>query len=120
MDNDFQVISDPNEAYESVGGTSLQSYIAIKPVHLVWTFGKPLEADGYKVSGEYVFKHRSGQMITLYDWKNTNLYDPEISLMPNDFWTSNKNYEFHIGAHGMGIVDDFQEWCPLEIRKHFG
>ena len=119
MNDDFQLIADPNEAYDLVGGTCLQSHIAVKPVHLIWVFGKPLEGDGYKVSGEYVFKHRSGEVITLYDWKNTNLYDPEISLMPNDFWTSNKNYEFHIGAKGFNLINDFQEWLPIEIKKDF-
>ena len=119
MRDDFQLIEDPNEAYSIISGTSLQSYIAVKPVALLWVFGKPLEGDQYKVSGEYVFKHRSGEVITLYDWKSTTLYEDGV-IEHNKFWTSPKNYEFHIGAKGFDYINDFQEWLPNEIERCFG
>lgn len=118
MRDDFQLIEDPNEAYSIISGTSLQSYIAVKPVALLWVFGKPLEGDQYKVSGEYVFKHRSGEVITLYDWKSTTLYEDGV-IEPKKFWTSPKNYEFHIGAKGFDYINDFQEWLPNEIERCF-
>lgn len=114
--DDFQLIADPKEAYSLVGGTSLQSYIAIKPSILLWVFGKPLEGDEYKVSGEYVFKHRSGEVITLYEWKQTTYY-AEDGIEPSEFWTSNKNKELHIGAKDSSLVDDFQDWLQSEIER---
>ena len=117
--DDFQLIDDPNEAYGLVNGTSLQSYIAVKPVALLWVFGKPLPSDGYKVSGEYIFKHRSGEVITLYDWKHTTLYEDGI-IEPNKFWTSPSNYVFHIGAKGMEYINDFQDWLLSEIERIYG
>tara|TARA_Y100000592_G_C5430754_1_gene298251 strand:- start:8 stop:385 length:378 start_codon:yes stop_codon:yes gene_type:complete len=113
----FALIEDANEAWGLVNGTSLKSHIAVKPIDLIFAFGQPLQSDGYKVSGEYVFKHRSGEVITMYDWKWTTLYDPEAKYKPSELWALNKNIEFNLGAKDHSYIDDFQDWLPREINK---
>lgn len=79
-------------------GGSLQGECLISPAKLVEAFGQPGEADGYKVSGEYVFiDPDNGDSFTLYDWKYTTLYDSE-GVRPSDFWASTEPYRFHIGG----------------------
>lgn len=80
-----------------IGGTSRTAGIRLVPAVLVKRFGPPREADGYKVSGEYVFTDDEGNVYTLYDWKATDVYAYD---MPSAriLWGSSKPFEFHIGS----------------------
>ena len=59
-------------------GTSLKGRITANYAKLVELFGEPQESDGYKVSGEWVFTDDDGNVFTLYDWKETELYDDQL------------------------------------------
>lgn len=86
-----------NNAYSNM--TSLKGYVKIAPSKLVELFGKPIECDGYKVSGEYIFEDKeSGEVFTLYDWKSTSLYDNCGGPDPDTFWKSDEVYNFHVGG----------------------
>jgi len=89
-------------------GTSLQGYISIAPATLVKLFGTPDTCDEYKVSGEYVFKDDKGRVFTLYDWKDTTLYDREC-VTPEERWASTNAYNFHIGATSNHIASIAEE-----------
>ena len=77
--------------------TSLIGYIEASPAELVRLFGKPCESDGYKVSGEYLFKIWD-TFVTVYDWKMTSLYDEDY-VDPKDFWKSEERVTFNVGAN---------------------
>lgn len=88
---------DNAQARDNVNMTSLIGYIEASPAELVRLFGKPCESDGYKVSGEYLFKIWD-TYVTLYDWKMTSLYDEDY-IKPEDFWKSEERYTFNVGSN---------------------
>jgi len=97
-------------------GTHLQLYVPIVPVELVIAFGKPSGGDQYKTSGEYTFRHiQSDSVITVYDWKSTQLYDG-CGWDPDTFWNSNEAYDFHIGANKTLLADKFVQWLIQKIK----
>ena len=89
-----------------ITGTCLGSNISISPVKLRQLFGEPYKSDGYKVSGEYTFLDSDDNVITLYDWKCTSLYDSSCPE-PEDFWNDTKDAYFHIGAANKQIAETF-------------
>ena len=114
--NEFIPIK-PFEEGNILNGTCFQETIEIAPVDLVKTFGNPSPADGYKISGEFAFKHRSGIGITLYDWKWTTLYDGENPYTPGEFWSLTKSMKLHIGAKNKAHVEDFKSWLKSEVMN---
>ena len=87
------------ELTEDFIGGGLIGEVTVAPATLVAVFGKPGEADDYKVSGEYSFKNAlTGEAFRIYDWKSTNLYDDPTDPSPEVFWASREPYEFHIGG----------------------
>ena len=78
--------------------TGLRGYVNLAPATLVAIFGGPDYADGYKVSGEYLFWNPETNLcFTIYDYKHTDLYSPG-NIGPAEFWESTIPYSFHIGA----------------------
>jgi len=71
-------------------------HIEASPAELIRLFGKPCESDGYKVSGEYLFKIWE-RFITLYDWKATSQYDEDLPS-PQDFWANEERVVFNVGS----------------------
>lgn len=83
---------------DGIACTARVGYIEASPAELVRLFGKPLKSDGYKVSGEYLFKIWD-RYITLYDWKVTSLYDDRYPR-PQDFWKNEERVILNVGSHG--------------------
>jgi hypothetical protein len=83
---------------EGLCGTSLIGYITAVYSDLEKALGKPMESDGYKVSGEWVLDDENGGVFTIYDWKSTELYDTGCPTVKN-FRASIKKYRFHIGSN---------------------
>ena len=92
--------------------------IEIAPKILVEFFGNPLEADGYKVSGEYCFKDENNNIFTIYDWKETNLYD-EDNPSKECFWSFDGKVEFGIGGNekSKDTVKEFKEWIIKQTKR---
>ena len=88
---------DNAQARDNVNMTSLIGHIEASPAELVRLFGKPCYSDGFKVSGEYLFKIWD-TYVTLYDWKMTSLYDEDY-IKPEDFWKSEERYIFNVGSN---------------------
>jgi hypothetical protein len=106
-------------------GTHRVGTVLLAPAFLVERFGPPLEADGYKVSGQYVFGDGTGAVFTLYDWKETTLYHGGDSdcPTPQQFWEDPSPGVFHIGGRGEDIATGrnptagaFREWLLAEYR----
>lgn len=81
---------------DGVAYTARVGHIEASPAELVRLFGKPCESDGYKVSGEYLFKIWD-RYITLYDWKQTSLYD-DSQPSPKDFWKNEERVILNVGS----------------------
>jgi hypothetical protein len=63
---------------------------------LVKLFGEPEESDGYKVSMEWTLKDEEGNIVSIYDWKSTNLYDSSLPS-PEEIQELD-SFDWHIGA----------------------
>lgn len=85
--------TDPMKA----NGCSLSGEIETSYKTLVKLFGKPnSEGDDYKVSSEWVLEDDLGNVVTVYDWKSTNLYD-EGELSVTQF-RKLPSYSWHVGT----------------------
>ena len=101
----------------SANGTSLRGEIVASYAVLASLFGAPAEADGYKVSGEWTFRDtETGAVITLYDWKMTNLYD-DNTLTVEEF-RALPEYEWHVGAKDSAIADAFIERLSAVLKAY--
>ena len=98
----------------SADGTHAVGEIVASYAKLVKAFGKPQESDGYKVSGEWTFEDgRNGNIFTLYDWKETSLYDSEYPSVES--FRQQKSANFHIG--GDSDPTEFKAWMEKELNK---
>jgi hypothetical protein len=108
---------------DGVGYTSRVGHIEASPAELVRLFGKPCKSDEYKVSGEYLFKIED-RYITLYDWKETSLYDPVLPS-PKDYWANEERVILNVGsqnntrsdsAHTIYLLLDFIQTRRAELK----
>lgn len=95
-----------NQANNS--GTCYQGRLVGNYQKIIERFGKPVESDGYKVSGEWIFKSENGDIVTLYDWKSTKLYDEELPLVEE--FKHFPQCVFNIGAHNRSAANAFSNW----------
>lgn len=95
-------------------GTSLVGYFYAGYAQLQAALGDPLpEADGYKVSTEWCFEGPDGQVFTLYDYKETNLYGDDLPTVEE--FRALPGYTWHIGAHGEKSVEAFAGWLANKL-----
>jgi hypothetical protein len=99
-------------------GTSLKGHIGIPPSKLVLKYGIPQTADNYKVSGEYIFEDSNGQVYTLFDYKETELYNSDYTPVET-FWSSNEPYEFNIGSKSSDQtkIESFKNWLINQLSS---
>ena len=96
-------------------GTSLQSYIKCSYVQLEKLFGTPQHSDEYKVSSEWIFHDEEGNEATLYDYKETNLYDQDLPTVEE--FRKLPSFEWHVGAANSETANKFIAWLLEELRK---
>ena len=96
-----------------VCGTSLKLRTTVSYPKLLELFGEPLESDGYKVSGEWIFEDDKGNVITLYDWKSTKLYDPDYPSIAE--LRADSDVELHIGGNDIAIASTFNTWLQKQL-----
>jgi len=78
-------------------GPGFKGYLETSFENLVKHFGLPnSEGDNYKVSTEWVLEDEEGNIITIYDYKETNLYSQGYPSV--DQFRKMKSYQWHIGA----------------------
>jgi len=58
----------------AVIGTSLQGYVRASYSKIKARFGTPTKGDGYKVDAEWVFYVPTGEVATIYNYKNGKNY----------------------------------------------
>ena len=99
---------------DGIAYTARVGHIEASPAELVRLFGKPLKSDGYKTSGEYLFKIRD-RYITLYDWKATSLYDDSLPS-PADYWKNEERVILNVGSQRSEINDsDYTVYLLLDL-----
>jgi hypothetical protein len=98
-------------------GTSLKSEVMVAPARLVEVFGEPEEADGYKVSMLYTFEDEDGNVVTLYDWKATTLYDSGYGPHPTTFRKQELDHDFHIGGKDPAVAQRFRAWLMKKVKR---
>lgn len=94
-------------------GTSLKAYIHASYPELENLFGEPLDGDGYKISGLWTFVNKEGEVFTLYDWKQTELYDNELPSIKK-FRDSDEVVEFNVGGRTSAV--EFLQWLNEKIK----
>lgn len=99
----------------SACGTSLQGEIELNCQKLIALFGVPNESDGCKVSTEWVFESETGEVFTLYDYKETNLYDDGLPTVEE--FRALPSYSWHIGALRSDDVESFKEWLNFKVTN---
>ena len=111
------------DSTHACGTSGLSCDIIVTPIKLVDVFGQPDCGDGHKVSGEYVFKSKQGDIFTVYDWKATTLYDAEAVMRPSELWVNNKPFPFHVGSNlrdGDPGVAEFRAWINGKLNAPGG
>ena len=94
--------------------SSLKGHVVANYPELRLLFGEPIESDGYKVSGEWVFEDDNGNVFTVYDWKETELYDDNLPSV-KQFRRSPEKIEFHIGGKTSAV--EFLNWLEYQLAK---
>ena len=97
----------------NIDGTSLKGYVHAKYKELESLFGKPLDSDGFKVSGEWGFTGEDGSVFRVYDYKQTELYDSELPSVKK-FRDSDEVMEFNVGGRYSAV--EFLSWLNEKIR----
>jgi hypothetical protein len=83
---------------------------------LVELFGEPDESpDEYKISTEWCLVDSLGRYCSLFDWKQTNLYDPDFPSIEE--FRSLPTYDWIISAdiNQKDIMEDLKTYIMLNI-----
>ena len=108
-----------NGGWENSSGGSLQAEVEASYKALCDLFGSPQfldetgDGDG-KVSTEWIIKSDHGEILTIYDYKETSLYDSDLPS-PAEF-RKRASYEWHIGGKDKSSADRFVTWLRNELQ----
>ncbi len=102
----------------SMVGTWLQGYFTCAFADLVRILGapssdawaSPTDGDG-KVSTEWTVRADDGRVFTVYDYKETSLYDSDLPSV--DAFRAQPSHRWHIG--GSTSCADFVAWLQSKI-----
>jgi hypothetical protein len=100
------------------GGTHCFGIVFLSPAAVVRRFGQSGKSDEYKVSQEWTFC-KGDLVFTLYDWKSTDLYDPEL-YPPEGLWTCEEPLDLHIGSKEPATPQDVQKfanWLEHQVQR---
>ena len=100
---------------------SLRGFLHIAPRRLVERFGPPDAGSAdLKVTGMYCFKDAQQQLIQIYDWKATTLYDARPhagTLSVVDFWECDVPQEFSVAAPASVDLAAFMPWLEANAFR---
>jgi hypothetical protein len=91
-------------------GTSLQGYVNTSYKRLVELFGEPDPAntDDYKVSTEWDVEDESGNVYTIYDYKETKMYSSDGYTIKQ--FRKLPSYDWHIGGVSNYGIEDLRNF----------
>lgn len=86
--------------------TSLVGHLGPVPLSVLYeVFGEPSEGDQYKTTAEWRLRFEDGTVATIYDWKESSLYDsaapsPE-ELLHDDY----AGIDWHVGGKSVRALE---------------
>ena len=89
-------------------GTSGQLEVKTSYKKLVELFGEPDGSEDDKVSSEWVLRSSEGDVVTIYDWKATNLYSKDNPSVKQ--FRARKGYDWHIGAKNKEAAEELKSF----------
>jgi hypothetical protein len=95
-------------------GTHCLGYFDASYRELRALLGAPMDGD-HKVSTEWKLSGPGGCVVTLYDYKATNLYDNSLPTVRG--FRRMKSYEWHIGAHDQASADALLAWLRVTLKR---
>jgi hypothetical protein len=100
-------------------GTHLISTGEMMPCLVQMMFGWPTTTgDGYKVTGEYIFRDVAGQHFVLYDWKQSAYFYKKEGELRSSFWTR-EHGTISLGSSGTACQSaPFIRWLEKRIMQH--
>ena len=101
---------------ESPNGGSFMGTINCSYKTIVAAFGEPSDSDGHKVSSEWYIKDTvTGTYFSLYDYKETNLYDSDNPTVLE--FRAQESYDWHIGCSRKIDEDALKEFLDMYKDK---
>lgn len=96
-------------------GTCLQEFVNCSYEQLEKLFGLPnSNGDDYKVSTEWIFEDSNGNIVTLYDYKETYLYNRNYPSV--DEFRKKESYQWHIGAKSGEAAKQFINYLERLLK----
>ena len=100
---------------KSLDGTYYQKTINISYQNLVEIFGKPNgQTDKYKTTMEWDLENEKGNVVSIYDYKMTSLYD-KLYPAPKEF-KNDKAIDFRIGGFETDVADALYKYIESKIQ----
>jgi hypothetical protein len=95
---------------------SLVGYYTASYSKLVRVFGEPNDelSMGYKVSTSWYLVTDDGVSFSLYDYKETCLYDSELETVEE--FRQRPSYEWHIGSYSREVVESVYAYLNEKLR----
>lgn len=94
---------------KSPNGVSYQASFVASYAQLVTLLGEPNSAgDEYKVSTEWLLEDENGHVVTIYDYKETSLYDNDLPSVEE--FRALPSFEWTIGALSKDTSDCLADW----------
>ena len=80
-------------------------------------FGWPGPGHGHKVSGIYAFTSSEGDVFTVYDWKETYLYNGigEGFPAPHEFWCDPMPKDLQVGGRKGSDPQPLVDWLLQQV-----
>jgi hypothetical protein len=119
----FKVVKNANVNGTSLIGEYCASYTALRAVLGVPETSTNRNCGDGKVSTEWYLKDNLGNVYTIYDWKETNLYSEDLPSVRK--FRQRPVYDWHIGGRNrdhlsaltMWLRDKIIEWTREEAQK---
>ena len=104
-----------NDTDTNFGGTYQVALIKANFKDLENLFGPAHEDDNHKVSGVWYFVDDDNNIITVYDWKQTTLYD--ASRYTIEQFRNLEVAEFSVGSNSNETANLFNEWLQPQLSS---
>mgnify|MGYP003395093666 CR=1 FL=1 len=96
--------------------SGLQGYVEASYTQLLQILGPhEAESDGYKVSTEWQLVGDDGSEVSVYDYKETNLYGRALPTVER--FRSRPRYDWHVGASSMAAANRFIGWLENKLME---
>lgn len=109
-DDGFRADPDANPSGTSFHNVVLNASYA----QIAEAFGEAMMSDEYKVSSEWTFTGPNDEVFTIYDWKETNLYDSGLPSVEE--FRARSSAEFHVGHKRGADVLGFVDWVNSKLN----